>query len=348
MHHLDRPQGVDISESGDHVKSQPKVLYILGWGRSGSTLLANLLGGIDGFFCVGELHYLWERGILEGRLCGCGKTLENCEFWRHVIPAALEQQHEYELLNPADVLQWQDRAVRVRHTWRLLHSPTVDATGTPSSDDPSERYLRLISQVYEAVSRQSGANVIVDSSKRPSDAALLLAAPNVAVYFLHLVRDPRAVAFSWQRKKDELDVKHRALMSRHGAIASTLYWTSWNLLSERVRRDGRARGSLLVRYEDFIEAPERTLRDVTHLLGENADLPIRGSRARLVPNHSVAGNPGRFANGNIELRKDDEWIRNQSVRERAMATALSLPILPLYRYPLRIHRGPQSVRSQTN
>ena len=43
--------------------SRRRVLYILGWGRSGSTVLGNILGEVDGFFCAGELHYLWERRL---------------------------------------------------------------------------------------------------------------------------------------------------------------------------------------------------------------------------------------------------------------------------------------------
>ena len=35
------------------------VLYIGGWGRSGSTLLSHLLGGLDGMVSVGELRYVW-------------------------------------------------------------------------------------------------------------------------------------------------------------------------------------------------------------------------------------------------------------------------------------------------
>jgi len=34
-----------------------KVLYIAGWGRSGSTILDNVLGQLDGCFSTGELNY---------------------------------------------------------------------------------------------------------------------------------------------------------------------------------------------------------------------------------------------------------------------------------------------------
>ena len=40
-----------------------RVLYVAGAGRSGSTVLANLLGEVPGFVSVGEVRFLWERGL---------------------------------------------------------------------------------------------------------------------------------------------------------------------------------------------------------------------------------------------------------------------------------------------
>jgi len=55
-----------------------KVLYVIGWDRSGSTLLDNLLGGVDGFFSSVELHKIWQEGLTEGRKCGCGRPVAAC------------------------------------------------------------------------------------------------------------------------------------------------------------------------------------------------------------------------------------------------------------------------------
>ena len=65
-----------------------KVLYIAGWGRSGSTILDNVLGQVDGFFSAGELMFLWRRGLIEGRLCGCGRPLRDCDVWMHILDRA--------------------------------------------------------------------------------------------------------------------------------------------------------------------------------------------------------------------------------------------------------------------
>src|SRR5947208_16533925 len=62
-----------------------KVLFIMGWTRSGSTILDNVLGELDGFFSTGELHYLWERGLLQNRLCGCGRAVPAGRVWSVVL-----------------------------------------------------------------------------------------------------------------------------------------------------------------------------------------------------------------------------------------------------------------------
>jgi hypothetical protein len=61
-----------------------QVLYVGGWGRSGSTLLSHMLGHLDGHVAVGELRYVWQGGVAGNELCGCGKPFGQCEFWQAV------------------------------------------------------------------------------------------------------------------------------------------------------------------------------------------------------------------------------------------------------------------------
>ena len=62
-----------------------KILYIGGWGRSGSTIISNVLGSLEGYVSIGEARYLWDRGIIQDRICGCGENFSKCLFWRDVL-----------------------------------------------------------------------------------------------------------------------------------------------------------------------------------------------------------------------------------------------------------------------
>ena len=67
---------------------QVRVLYVGGTGRSGSTVVANALGGLDDAVSVGEVRFLWERGIVQNRLCSCGEPFATCPFWNEVLQVA--------------------------------------------------------------------------------------------------------------------------------------------------------------------------------------------------------------------------------------------------------------------
>jgi hypothetical protein len=61
-----------------------RVAYIAGAGRSGSTLLAMLLGALPGCVSIGELRHMWRRGIQLNQRCGCGEPFWDCPFWSDV------------------------------------------------------------------------------------------------------------------------------------------------------------------------------------------------------------------------------------------------------------------------
>ena len=60
------------------------VLFIAGFGRSGSTLLDRLLGSTPGVHSGGELAAIWTHGLVDDRLCSCGAPFSGCPFWRAV------------------------------------------------------------------------------------------------------------------------------------------------------------------------------------------------------------------------------------------------------------------------
>ena len=176
----------------EYVNQTGKGTRAFGRGRSGSTILDTTLGELDGFFSAGELHNLWKRGLARGQACGCGKPLPSCRFWSEVLELSREHLGR-PLPDPNEVVNWQDSFVRPSHTGRLLQETRA------SVDPPLKDYLDLLDCTYRAIADISGSQVIIDSSKRPAHAALLHLVPHISPYFVHLVRDPRAVSYSRTR-----------------------------------------------------------------------------------------------------------------------------------------------------
>src|SRR5262245_38711730 len=94
-----------------------------GW--SGSTLLGNALGELEGAVHVGELRALWDEGLLDGGTCGCGLPLASCPRWSAVAEQALSACGE--TVETAAAL---NRAVaRVRNAPALLRRRASGAVG---------------------------------------------------------------------------------------------------------------------------------------------------------------------------------------------------------------------------
>lgn len=318
-------------------ESKLKVLYLVGWGRSGSTIIDNSLGAVDGVFSAGELHYIWRRGILERRRCGCGQPIVGCDLWTRTLHDAYGDCDLMELAG--EMVGLQQEWVRVRHTWRLLrHRRPIVQPGLGG-------YLTRLGELYGAIVRVTGARLVVDSSKRPSDAAALRLIEGIEPYFVHLVRDPRAVAFSWQRRKVQPDRGAPAEMVRHSTARSGVNWMLWNLAAESLRRRLPGR-SLLIRYEDFVADPRAMLQSMLALADEDpSTLPLEdGHTVRLTRNHTVSGNPSRFATGPVRVREDSEWRVAQSATARRLTTALCMPLLRRYDYPVRVRRPGEAAR----
>ena len=328
----------EISADGKGEKSRGDegvdVLYIAGSGRSGSTLLANILGSVPGCFGAGELRYLWGRGILEDRLCGCGQRFGQCPVWRDILDeAGLSGDRATIEAHARRMIELQSRATRIRHIPHLLRYRDRPQAVLSDLDDYADR----IGSLYKAIAATSHSSVIVDSSKLPSYGFLLAGVPGVRIHVVHLVRDPRAAAYSWLRKKALPDLSARAFMERQSTVRSAALWDTWNTTARLLWEHSEV-PYMAVRYEDFVAQPEVVVRSILGLVGgAPGELPFTGPRAvRLATNHTVAGNPNRLDVGQVTVRSDDEWMGSMRTPDRLLVTAVTAMTLRRFGYRLRV------------
>ena len=315
-------------------QGRTRVVYIGGTGRSGSTMLANVLGEIDAFVSVGEVRFLWERGIVQNRLCGCGDHVADCAFWNEVLDATLGPGSRRSRVVLATHLH---RELERRTRLRTLpqHLLRDGRAQVPSGEGERDEVLELL---YASIAAVAGADVVVDSSKLPTYASLLGGLESIDLRVAHFLRDPRAAAYSWRRRKKQTDLGPEALMERRGVGKSALLWAVWNRALELMCADTPG-AYARVTYEHLLAEPEnetRRLLDALHLPGDPSPVFAGPGLVRLSPNHTVAGNPTRHAHGLIPLVPDDEWERRMPRTDVNAVTALTWPTLRRYGYRTRV------------
>jgi len=299
--------------------ARPTVLYIGGAHRSGTTLLGRMLGEVEGLIFVGELDR-WRFNIAEGRLCGCRQPLEACEFWAEVGRCSFGEWHRPEV------------RARLQGTKTLKRRQLSGALlGYPGKKTQriADGHASLLEPVVQAIHNVSGGKVIVDTSKTPMVLAALGRLPQVDVKLVHIVRDPRGVAYSRGKKRLlEPGVFHWRISPQR----ASLHWSFDNLAFDAMRARGTVGDRL--RYEDLVVDPQAEMERLLPALGFNAgglDF-IKGSEVTLGLSHSLSGNPMRFNEGPIQLRLDDEWRGKLEALRRLEVTALTWPLLRRYGY----------------
>ena len=309
----------------------PRVVYLGGLGRSGSTLAVRLLGQLPGAFAAGEIAQMWRRGIVEAERCGCGEPFPSCPFWRKVGEAAFGGWDNVDVAHLNRLRRSVDRT-------RFIPQLAAPALARPAFRRALAEYLTYYLGAYAAIGQVSGCQVVIDSSKHASLAFCLHRSPQLDLRVVHLVRDSRAVAYSWTKKVSRPEADPGKYMMTYSPAAAAVLWNTQNAAMHLLARCGVP--TLQVRYEDLAAAPSATLRKIATFAGLPADPPDLGflggdgtSRwAELSPAHTASGNPNRFVTGRTEIRTDDSWRTALPSPNRALVSALTLPGLAHYHY----------------
>jgi hypothetical protein len=307
-----------------------KVIYLGGMGRSGSTLAERLLGELPGVCIAGEIVHLWERGIVANERCGCGSEFRSCEFWTRVAEAAFGGWAKLDIKRIGELRARVDRTRFIP----LLARGSLTAGMRRDLTDYTAYYQRL----YQAIAAVSGRGTVVDSSKHASLAFCLSHRDDLDLRVLHVVRDSRAVAYSWTTQVQRPEAADQSFMTKYSPLRAAREWNAQNGALQLL-----ARGStpvLLVRYEDLVSAVKPTLRSIASFAGlaaEEPGLAFIGADeqvqwADLHRAHTAAGNPMRFTTGKIPIRSDDRWRTAMPESARRAVTALTLPLLSHYGY----------------
>lgn len=300
----------------------PTILYIIGEGRSGSTLLDMLLGQVDGFESVGELHFIWSRGLRDNQSCGCAEKFSNCEFWGNVLK-------QFELNNTG--LSFEELA-QLTSIDSMKKFPGNYFADKFFSNNKIQKVFESYDSLYMSIAEVTGANVIVDSSKSVPYAYFLAKYSKLDIRFIHMVRDSRAVTFSRQKKKIRKEVTdHVEYMPVVSSWKSSFKWLSNNMLVSKIIGN---RPCIRIVYESLVSSPCATLcrfSDFLSLPKEKFEKIVSDDNtASMSIHHTVSGNPSRFNTGIVKIKVDDRWRSEMPFFRKYLVTILTWPLLRKY------------------
>jgi len=296
-------------------KTQRQIIYVAGYGRSGSTLLDTILANQPAVFGGGELTWLYQQ-ILDNQSCSCGEPLQACPFWIDVQQKLAAQLPEFDLTAAAALTLSQERW----SSWRTQ----------------AAAYTTLWDATWEAIAQASGRSMIVDSSKNSRLSRfrleLMLASKACEVSVIHLVRDPRAVMWSTargsNRKLESGDNRVSWLTPYKGLVS----WAYSNSCVDYLQARYPQMRLLRLRYEDFVQQFAASVERLSDFL--QLDFGVAAEKVQneghFDPGHGVAGNRMR-RNTQIKLRYDDEWSRRLPWYYRR-SSALVRPWMNRYGY----------------
>lgn len=297
-----------------------KVIYIMGSGRSGSTVLDMALGSMPGAVSTGELANLYVKTDFDREYCSCGSLLASCRFWGKVL-AEQKKQPDFSQERYASL---QQRYERLRSILRLRSSRL-------EKDPDFQWYLRTSALIFRAARDAAGAAAVVDSSKSPARALALSYSPDIELIPVHLVADPRSVVWSLQREwKADVKAGIQHPMKPVSAVSATAGWLATNWASERAKR--RLPKAVFLRYEDFASEPgaavERIL-SAADVAGAKDQIPAEIRPGQL---HLLAGNRVRRQH-QVVIRRDQAWLQGMPTARKRLVRLLASPLMAKYDYP---------------
>jgi hypothetical protein len=204
-------------------------------------------------------------------------------------------------------------------------------------DPADEDYRAIMEALLKGLRTVSGKPIILDNSKSAPDAVFYQRFTAESVRSIHLVRDPRGVAYSMSKPKlQKLRGGATRPMNQGTGRSVAAFWTRMNFAADRV---AKYVPTTRLRYEECCERPADSIAALACFAG--IDMPPEliaqdGSFER-PSEHTVWGNPDRWSTGRDRIRVDDQWRTDMSRRSYATVTALTWPMLLKYGYPV-IHR----------
>ncbi len=226
-----------------------KIIYIIGAGRSGTTLLDIVLGNNPQTFSAGELNRFPTRNGIPPLL---EKESPKFIFWDNFKTKLFQKFKKFDFAGLNDLINKYEYHLGV---FRILF-------GSKSSKSRID-YHEYLQAFFDTLSNQIDQEIIIDSSKYPCRGYHLSQIYKDQISFVYIKRNPIGVVKSFEKKEIEQPPK--------GWLMANIYLFCVNMLCLFIlKRISKSSKVVAITLESLTNEPEQTL---THISKElNVDL----------------------------------------------------------------------------
>lgn len=302
------------------------IIYIAGYGRSGSTLLERILGSHENIVGTGELSMLLPLLDKQDFRCSCGESLGKCSFWSDVID------------NLGDTY----RDARQNRNLQLKFEafPAIGRYLLGHHSREKEKYKKLVQKIVDAVGGKElppQVKYIVDSSKTSHKEFFrpiaLSKFTSLNVKMIHLVRDGRGCMWSLIKGSNRKMEKGVVPNVPFATFRAAMGWFFANIAAHVFQSLHPSKNYCRIKYEDLTENYLTVLTKLEDFLDVNFDkqMDMLKNQQEIPLLHQVGGNRLKFRK-KIVLRQDIQWKTKLRKRQQLIFWLLDWPLALIYNY----------------
>ena len=288
------------------MKKKINIIYLMGAGRSGTTILASLLGASKEILTIGEMHQFLEH-IIYNKPCSCGKQLNECSFWKEIIENYYKTPKK-ELTKLDNYLVNTEKHIKIPISFFKTN----------------KKYIKFQEDFYTKIAKTKPTKYYLDSAKFVGRILQIKKSKKINTKIIYLVRDIRGVINSFSKK----------VQTYKNPISTILYYTLINTNAQIVKWI-YPKQVLKIKYEDFIENTIETLTKIETFISTDLNdvkQVIIQEKEIEIP-HIIGGNRLKTKQ-KIKLKKDLAWQKNIKRKNQILYYFLTLPLMLLNKYKI--------------
>lgn len=278
-------------------------IYILGDGRSGTSLLDSILSNNKTSISVGESILFWSRYYKKKTFCSCNSRIEKCSFWS-MVGNSLDQK--FPQLDVSEI------KLKIKYLLKFSNFNKIPAF---IKDPAWKDFVEVIKEFYRIICKSTNGYVI-DSSKNPNWAYFIycLNISSINLKLIYIERPLPDVANSWKKKillPEFIDEKKYMPVKNNIDILRN--WVKIKFLSNKLLE---IKEGMKIHYKDLCYSPKATIRSINKFY--NLNLP-ESNFVEINPgkDHFIGGSPSRIRSGTLSINSYIKDLSYLNLFERA-------------------------------